>query len=304
MHSFSEGSVGDQICRYPMVLGHEPSGVVLKTGAGVTGWQAGDEAALEPAIYCYHCEYCLSGHHNVCANIRFLSSVDDPGFFRERVNLPAINLLPLEPGVGLKEASLIEPLAICLHSLELAPVHLGHQVVVIGGGPIGLLTVACLRLSGAKRIFVVEPLSHRRALAVEMGADEAFDPASGDVAAEVRKRTASGAHTIYDCAAKSGTVDLAAAMARNRGSIVLTGIHSEVAPAWNVHTMRRKELTLYHVRRSNHESVLARRLLAEHGTRFAPVITHSRRLSQIQQAFEMNERYADGVGKLLVLPTF
>ncbi len=179
LHSYAEGSVGDQICKYPMVLGHEPTGVVVKTGAGVMGWAAGDEAALEPAIYCYHCEFCTSGRHNVCSNIRFLSSTDDPGFFRERLNLPARNLMPLR-GIGLREGTLVEPLAIVLHSLKFAAPQLGDQVVVFGAGPIGLLTVAALRLAGVSRIFAVEPVAHRREMAIALGADAAIDPGSVD----------------------------------------------------------------------------------------------------------------------------
>ena len=60
VHSYGEGAVGDTPCSYPMVLGHEPAGTVVKTGDGVTGWSAGDRAALEPALYCYHCEFCRS----------------------------------------------------------------------------------------------------------------------------------------------------------------------------------------------------------------------------------------------------
>jgi len=58
MHAYSEGGVGESPCNYPMVIGHEPSGVVVKTGAGVTGFSPGDRGALEPALYCYHCEFC------------------------------------------------------------------------------------------------------------------------------------------------------------------------------------------------------------------------------------------------------
>ncbi len=87
MHNFTEGSVGDTPSQFPMVLGHEPAGVVVKTGTGVTGWAPGDRAALEPAIYCYNCEFCLSGRHNLCAGIRFLSAPPYPGFFSEYVNL-------------------------------------------------------------------------------------------------------------------------------------------------------------------------------------------------------------------------
>ncbi|MBM3776562.1 MAG: alcohol dehydrogenase, partial [Acidobacteria bacterium] len=74
LHSYSEGAVGDTPCEYPMVLGHEPAGVVVKTGPGVTGWAPGDRAAFEPAIFCYHCEFCMAGLHNVCSELRFMSA--------------------------------------------------------------------------------------------------------------------------------------------------------------------------------------------------------------------------------------
>src|SRR5918992_107084 len=87
LHYFAEGSIGDVVIRYPVILGHEPTGEVWKTGSGVTGFSKGDRAFLEPAIYCYHCEYCRSGKHNCCSKMTFLSSPPDPGFFREFVNL-------------------------------------------------------------------------------------------------------------------------------------------------------------------------------------------------------------------------
>src|SRR5215467_2550108 len=68
LHYFSEGGIGDARCVYPMVLGHEPAGVVTKTGAGVTGWSQGDRAILEPALYCYHCEFCKTARNNVGGN--------------------------------------------------------------------------------------------------------------------------------------------------------------------------------------------------------------------------------------------
>ncbi len=303
MHSFAEGSVGDQICRYPMVLGHEPTGVILKTGAGVMGWDAGAEVALEPAIYCYHCEFCMAGRHNVCAHIRFMSSVDDAGFFRERVNLPAKNLLALRPGISLQQATLLEPLAIALHSLTFAPVQVGGRIAVIGAGPIGLLTIACLKLAGAGRIWAVEPVPHRREMAIAMGADAAIDPLTVDAAGEILKDTGQrGVDVVYDCAAKAETVNQAARVVCNGGAIVLTGIHAEVKVSLNFHVLRRKEVALFNVRRSNHDSERALDLLARNNRLFGGVLTHERPMDQINAAFELVESYADGVGKLLVLP--
>lgn len=127
LHYFSEGGIGDARCLYPMVLGHEPSGVVLKTGAGVSGWSPGDRAILEPALYCYHCELCMTGRHNVCANIRFMSMPDEPGFFRERVNIPARNLLPLPKNLSFAEGALVEPLGVAVHSMSLATPRAGRR---------------------------------------------------------------------------------------------------------------------------------------------------------------------------------
>src|SRR6204780_1809409 len=176
LHAYTEGAVGSTPNVYPMVLGHEPAGRIVKTGAGVTGLAAGDRGALEPALYCYHCEFCLSGHHNVCANIRFLSTPNHPDFFRELVNLPVANFKPIPAGMSYGEAALAEPLAIAIHSLRLASIARGETVAVIGAGPIGVLTIAALRATGAGRIWVVEPLAHRRELARGIGADMAIEP--------------------------------------------------------------------------------------------------------------------------------
>src|SRR5713226_2785981 len=180
LHSYSEGAVGDSPCVYPMVLGHEPAGVVATTGPGVTGWSPGDRAAFEPALYCYHCEFCLSGHHNVCANLRFMSNPEEPGFFREYANLPAHNLLAIPAAMSLQHATLIEPLAVVLHSLQMAAVRPGETAAVFGAGPIGLLTVVALKLAGAGRVWAIDPVAHRLALASSAGADAVIDPRSVD----------------------------------------------------------------------------------------------------------------------------
>jgi L-iditol 2-dehydrogenase len=301
LHSYSEGAIGDSPCVYPMVLGHEPAGEVFKTGAGVAGWADGDRAALEPALYCYHCEFCRSGHHNVCAHIRFLSTPGHPGFFREFVNLPAANLLAIPARMSFAEATLAEPLAIGLHSMKFASIGIGETVAVFGAGPIGLVTIACLRLAGAGRIWAVEPVAHRRAMALAMGAAVALDPNACDVAREIVNGTAGrGVDCAIDCAAKQNTINDAIRAVRNAGRVVLTGIHSAAFVPFEVSPMRRKELAIFNVRRSNHESHAAIELLLSHTAWFAPMITHTRPLDQIAEAFRIAEHYEDGVGKMIV----
>lgn len=300
VHYYSEGSVGDTPCVFPMVIGHEPSGTVVKCGAGVTGWQRGDRAVLEPALYCYHCEFCRTGHHNVCANIRFLSTPGHPGFFREYVNLPAANLLPMPPGLSLELATIVEPLAVALHSMQFAALGPDDTVAVIGAGPIGLLTVACAKLAGAKRIWAVDPVAHRRELAKHLGADAALDPAD---LREIAKDTGGrGVDCAIDCAAKAHTTNDAIRVARNAGRVVITGIHSDTHVGFEMSPLRRKELAVFNVRRSNHESPAALEMIAARTEWFAPLVTHTRPMEEIAEAFTIAEGYLDGVGKMVVKP--
>jgi L-iditol 2-dehydrogenase len=302
LHAYSEGAVGSTPNVYPMVLGHEPAGTIVKTGPGVTGLAPGDRGALEPALYCYHCEFCLRGLHNVCANLRFLSSPHYPGFFRELVNLPVTNFRAIPPDISLDQATLVEPLAVALHSLRLASIHPGETVAVIGAGPIGLLTVAALRGAKAGRMWVVEPLAHRRELAKMIGADVvALEPeeATGEI---LRSTGCLGVDCAIDCAAKEGTTGQAIQVARSAGRVALTGIHSTPSVPMDGSAMRRKELTIFNVRRSNHETQVALELLKAHSDWFAPLLTHTREIDRIAEAFAIASQYQDGVGKMIVRP--
>ena len=302
VHSYAEGAIGDTPCVYPMVLGHEPAGTIVKVGDGVTGWSVGDRAALEPALFCYHCEFCRAGRHNICANIRFLSNPGIPGFYRELVNLPVVNLFALPSHVSLELATLVEPLAVAMHSLLMAQIQAGETIAVFGAGPIGLLTIASLKVAGVKRIWAVEPVEHRRAMAKHMGADEVLDPAQGDVCEQIKADTGGrGVDCAIDCAAKEHTHNQAFRVARNGGRMALTGIHSAAVVPFEVSDMRRKELTIFNIRRSNHEPEDALKLVSEKAEWFAPLITHRRPLAEIAKAFTLAEAYEDGVGKLVIV---
>lgn len=301
LHYFHEGGIGDARCVYPMVLGHEPAGVVVQAGAGVSGWSVGDSAVLEPAVYCYHCEFCMTGHHNVCSNLRFLSTPGDPGFFREFVNLPAENLLPLPRNLSLNEGTLVEPFAIILHSMQFAAVRPGETALVFGAGPIGLFTIATLKLYGARRVWAVEPLAHRRDLAKHLGADVVIDPAQVDPVKQVLADTGQrGVDVSIDCATKEDTVNQCLMATRNAGRVVITGIPSEEYVRLAFHVLRRKELTFFSVRRSNRESHTALQLLSDMPQRFVPILTHAESISKIQPVFERCQAYEEGIGKFVL----
>ncbi len=301
MHVFTEGGIGEARCNYPMILGHEPAGTIMKLGEGVTGRSAGDLVALEPAIVCFHCEMCRRGKYNLCEVVRFMSSGTEPGFFRDTVNVPVGNAIPMPKEIGLHEAALLEPLTVIVHSLKFPQLQAGETVVVYGAGPIGLLTIAAVKLAGAGRIWAVEPVAHRREMALAMGADVALE--IGDsvktILADTNQR---GVDVAFDCAAKGQSVNQCLMVLARAGRLVYTAIPSEVEVPLNMAQMRTKEITLFNVRRANHEIEDARDLLVNHASLFAPLVTHTRTLDEIQSGFELLEHYGDGVGKMLIKP--
>lgn len=302
LHAWSEGSVGNLPNRYPMVLGHEPAGTIVRIGDGVTGLSIGDRGALEPALYCYHCEYCLRGQYNICANIRFMSNPGHPGFFRELVNLPAKNFLAIPPNLSADVATMIEPLAIALHSMLFASVQPGEDVAVFGAGPIGLLTIAALKAFRPKRIWAIEPVTHRREMAKALGATAVIPPeeAVATILSDTGKR---GVDCAIDCAAAEQTTNEAIRVSRNAGRVVLTGIHAGRYVPIEGSTMRRKELAIFNVRRSNTEPPAALELMLARPEWFAPLVTHVRSLDRIADAFNIAGKYLDGVGKMIVRPS-
>ena len=301
LHYYEDGGIGEVKFPLPVVMGHEPTGEILTTGAGVTGWAPGDRAFLEPAVYCYHCEYCRSGRHNVCANIRFFSAPPDPGYFREFVNMPAENLVPLPREIDWNVGTLFEPLAVALHSLGLASFSLGETAAVFGTGPIGLLTIAVLKAAGASRVWAVEPVAERRAMAQAIGADVVLDPRQVDVVRQIQQDTGKrGVDVVFDCATKENTVALSILSVSNGGRVVITGIPSESATPMNTHELRRKEAVVYNVRRSNHETAAAVEMLRQYPKLFAPIISHVLGIEKIQDAFNMLEHKQDGASKIVL----
>jgi len=303
LHYFLDGHIGDTPAQYPQVLGHEPAGVVTALGEGVSGWSIGDRVALEPPIYCYHCEWCMSGRHNLCESVRFFSSPGEPGFFRERANVPTGNLLALPPNLGFDEGSLFEPISIILHSFRFGQPRMGETAAVLGAGPIGLSTIACLRLAGLKRIFSVEPVEARREMAVRLGADVSIDPRETDPVHEILRETGGrGVDLTFDCATQEDTVNQSLYLTASAGRVVITGVPQAHRVALDFHHLRRKELGFFSVRRANHTGAAAVQLLREHPEAFTPMITHRMPLANVQRAFEMLGAYEDGVTKVVLRP--
>src|SRR5262245_34558573 len=169
LHWFLEGEIGENKLTRPVVPGHEMGGTI------VSGRRAGQRVAIEPAIPCGHCRFCLAGWVNLCPTCRFSGQGSLDGGFRQLMTWPETLLSAVPDVMTDEQVPLIEPLLIALHAESLRPVRRGDQVAVVGAGPIGLFQIQVARLGEPARILAVEPLAHRRAAALAAGATEAVD---------------------------------------------------------------------------------------------------------------------------------
>ncbi len=300
MHFYLEGRVGLSSAKYPQVLGHEPVGDVVAVGPRVTGLQAGDRVVIEPNLTCGHCEYCLIGRHNNCTSGVFLGGPHAPGLFRDYVTLPTRNVVRVPDTLGDREATLVEPLAVTMHLLELVEIRAGDTVAILGAGPIGMLCAATARLSGAGTIFIADRLPHRLKLAQGMGANVTVDVRSDSFTRIVHDAThGRGADVVIDAVGAAETINAGLAAARPCGTMILIGYSPETEIVVNVHMAMSKELRLQTLKRSNHRSHPAIDLLASGRIPLA-LLTHTLPFSQTPRAFEMLEGYSDGAGKVII----
>lgn len=179
--------------RFPSVIGHEFSGVVVEAGAGVTGFSTGDRVCMDPVVPCRACAYCKAGLENVCQNRQAMGYEFD-GAFAQYIRIPAIalqagNVFKMPEGMSFEAAALSEPLACCINGQKNAQVGLGDSVVILGAGPIGLMHAALAKAAGARQVIISEPHAGRRQAALERGVNVACDPTRENLLELVRQKT-------------------------------------------------------------------------------------------------------------------
>ncbi|MEX0276956.1 MAG: zinc-binding dehydrogenase [Ruegeria sp.] len=283
------------------VIGHEMSGVVEAVGEGVDTVKLGQKVVVRPLVHCGKCPACLRGHTHICQNLKFLG-LDTDGAMQEIWTVPAHTLHVLPDDLRMDHAALIEPVAVACHDVRLSGLQAGEDVVVIGGGPIGILVAMVARDAGGN-VVISEVNPNRLAIAEKLGF-ETINPVETDLAAEINARTGDkGADVVFEVSGTQPGVDAMTAVAATRARIVMVAIHA-TKPQIDLFQFFWRELQLIGARvyePEDYEKAIA--VVASGGVDADVVITDVSPLSDIQSAFEALDRSPTAMKSLIKVET-
>lgn len=179
--------------RAPLVLGHEPAGMIAKKGSTVKGFGVGDRVFVHHHVACLTCHYCMHGDYTLCE--QFHNTNIEPGGLAEYFRVPAPNLqidtLEIPEALSFEEATLIEPVGCCIRTFRRSGIQTGDSVAIIGAGTTGIIHAALSKILGAAKTIVSDLIDYRLRVAEKVGADVTINPENEDLT-EVAKAETNG----------------------------------------------------------------------------------------------------------------
>lgn len=300
MHYYAEGRIGSHVVTPPLILGHEFAGVVEHVADDADANLIGKRVAVEPGIPCRTCEWCRKGRYNICRSMRFPGGPGVNGSLCDFVTAPASMCFIVPNSFSADAAAMMEPLAVAVHTIELARIEPGETAAVLGLGPVGLLTAQVAKLSGISKIFGTDLHAYRVEAGSRFGVDSAHIAGGDAVQAILDETDGRGVDIVFDCARSADTPAVACKIARPGGRCVLTGISGNDDDLFAVGDARRKELTMTWCRRFVFNFPACIQMVDQGRIDVASLVTHHFPLEKAPEAFELVYQAEDGVLKAAI----
>jgi L-iditol 2-dehydrogenase len=289
MHFYENGRIGALIVKPPFVLGHEPGGVIVETGADVKHLKPGDKVALEPGKTCGHCEFCRQGKYNLCPDVIFFATPPVDGVFQEYVAHEADLCFKLPDSMDTLEGALIEPLAVGFHAANQGGAHAGQTAVVFGSGCIGLVSTMALKAEGVSKVYQIDLIQKRLDKALELGADEAINSKEKDPVEAVKELTGGrGCDLVIDTSGVEAAANQAVSMCRKGGTIVMVGYSKSGMVTLPMSFALDKELTFKTIFRYRHIYPMAIDAVAAGKVNLKGIVTNIFDFNDIQNAMDQS----------------
>jgi L-iditol 2-dehydrogenase len=296
LHYYKDGGIGSAEIRAPFVPGHEFGGYLCED-LPEAGLKRGSLVAVDPNHSCGHCEWCLAGHRNLCPNVEFTGAPPFDGAMTERIWVRKSQVVPLPATMSPLEAAMLEPLGVAIHAVDLAKPRLLEPVALLGAGPIGLLILQVLKVAGAGEVHVIEPLAHRRAAALALGANTVV--ATVD---DLVREHAGGYPLVIEATNNPLGFQHAVLASRIGGRVMLAGIPDGDSYTLGAAAARRRGLKIKFVRRMGDDYPRAIQLVSSGRVNVMAVVTHRERLDKSPQMFEALAQDRPGFLKVLLYP--
>lgn len=222
VHIF-HGDKGAADVNPPVILGHEFSGLVAEVGPGVRNFKPGDRVCVDPNKYCGQCDPCRNGLVHFCENMTGYGTTTNGGF-AEYCAVDERQLYKLDQRVSYTAGAMTEPLACCLHGVDMCGIKPGSHVLIIGAGMIGLLIMQLAKLSGAAKVAVMELAREKIMQARQLGADLVIDPASCNPAEALANAGFGRIDTVIECVGKTQTISQAIELAGYKATVMMFGL--------------------------------------------------------------------------------
>ncbi|KAL6004617.1 hypothetical protein ACLOJK_005172 [Asimina triloba] len=301
VHYVKAMKLADFVVKEPMVIGHECAGIIEEVGSEVKNLAVGDRVALEPGISCSRCKHCKSGQYNLCPDMKFFATPPVHGSLANQVVHPADLCFKLPENVSLEEGAMCEPLSVGLHACRRALVGPETNILIMGAGPIGLVTMLAAHAFGAPRIIVVDISDHRLTVAKKLGADDIVK-VSADIqdldeeVVKIQKAMGTDVDVTFDCAGFSKTMSTALNATRSGGKVCLIGSgHRELTVPLTPATNR--EVDIFGIFRYKNTWPLCLEFLRTGKIDVKPLITHRFGFSQkeVEEGFETSAHGNDAI---------
>lgn len=231
VHYWTHGAIGPFVVKEPMIVGHETSGVVSEVGNEVTHLKVGDRIAMEPGLPCKLCEHCKTGRYNLCPEMRFFATPPINGTLSRFVVHDADFCFKLPDNLSFEDGALLEPLSVAIHSCRRGNVQMGHRVLILGAGPIGVLNLLTAKAVGAGRVVITDLDDGRLALAKKLGADATINVRGKSLTAVkeeiIEALGGQQPQVCIECTGAQPSIETAITTTRSGGVIVLVGLGAD-----------------------------------------------------------------------------